>query len=230
MDVADQNLLVYRDIGLEKNVKLVVHDVVVVVLGAHSELKRDSALHVAVLLLAKFDLRLPELDLQLKLRLVAILRSELGVGLFEQLGINGELVRVEALDHELRVDLVLEPVVALHGLEQAVRDAVTQHKLHVLVFEVVLEEVIVLIWLLQAVMVVRADVEEERQVEFVVVDLWVSCEPPVDVEVARFVELGDGHRQHVDLIVQCLFRQIVQILVDDARAKQVVSVLQDVLA
>ena len=35
------------------------------------------------LTLSKFDLRLPELDLKLQLRLVAILRSKLGVGLFE---------------------------------------------------------------------------------------------------------------------------------------------------
>lgn len=139
-------------------------------------------------------------------------------------------MRIEALNHELCVDLVLEPVVAFHSLEQAVRHAVAQYELHILVLEVVLKEVIVLVWRLKAVMVVRTDVEKERQVELVVVDLWVSCEPPVDVEVASFVELGDGHRQHVDLVVQCHFRQIVQVLVDDARAKQVVSVLQDVLA
>ena len=121
-------------------------------------------------------------------------------------------------------------MVALHGLEQAIRHAVAENELHILVFEVVLKEVIVLVWLLKTVMVVRTDVEKERQVELVVVDLRVSCEPPVDVEVASFVELGDGHRQHVDLVVQCHFCQIVQVLVDDACAKQVVSVLQDVLA
>ena len=139
-------------------------------------------------------------------------------------------MRIEALHHELRIDLVLEPVVALHGLEQAVRHTIAENKLHIFVLEVVLKEVIVLVWRLKAVMVVRTDVEKERKVELVVVDLRVSCEPPVDVEVASFVELGDGHRQHVDLVVQCHFRQIVQVLVDNACAKQVVSILQDVLA
>ena len=63
-----------------------------------------------------------------------------------------------------------------------------------------------------------------------VVDFRVSCEPPVDVEVASFVELGDRHGEGVDLVVQRHPRQLVQVLVYDARAKQVVSVLEDVLA
>jgi len=83
MDVSNQNFLINGDVSLKKHVELVVHDVMVIVLGAHSELESDPALHVAVLLLAKFNLWLPELDLKLQLCLVAILRSKLRVGLFE---------------------------------------------------------------------------------------------------------------------------------------------------
>ena len=134
------------------------------------------------------------------------------------------------LNHEFSVDRKLQHVLALHCLHHAVRDAVGQNHLQVLVLEVVLEVVVVLVGRDEAPVELGANVEEEREVELFVVDVGVSSHPPVQIEVTRLVELLKLHGELVNLVIEGLLRDRVEVLVDHARAKHVVGALDDVLA
>jgi len=227
--VAHEHLLLNRDVSLEKDIELVVHDIVHVFKCSNAELQSNFALHVP-LGHTESDARLSEFNLQLELLIVAVFSRQLREGLLEHERIDGELMRVEAINHELRVHAVLEPILALHRLKETVRHSVTHYKLHVLVLKVVLEEVVVLVSRHQTVVMLRTHIEEKREVKLVVVDLGVGCHSPVQVEIACFVQLWDRHRPGVDLVVQSRTSHAVQVLVDYTGAKEVVGILEDVLA
>ena len=80
----------------------------------------------------------------------------------------------------------MEPVVSFHGRQQAVGHSVRENELDVLGTEI-LEIVVVSVHRLEAVGSIWSDVHEEGQVQKMVVDLGVSCQSPVQVEVSRLV-------------------------------------------
>ena len=179
---------------------------------------------------SKFDARHSELECHFELLIVTIDLSDLGVALLEKSGRDGDSVSAEMLNHEFSVDRKLQHVLALHCLHHAVRDAVGQNHLQVLVLEVVLEVVVVLVGRDEASVELGANVEEEREVELFVVDVGISSHPPVQIEVTRLVELLKLHGELVNLVIEGLLRDRVEVLVDHARAKHVVGALDDVLA
>ena len=85
----------------------------------------------------------------------------------------------KVLNHEIRVDDVLEEALSLHGFHEAIGHAIGHDELQVLALIVVLEVVVVLISLDQAVGTFGADIKEKCEVELVVVNLWVISQTPV---------------------------------------------------
>ena len=111
-------------------------------------------------------------------------------------------MRSKVLHHELAVDLIFEPILALHGSHEAVRHAVRHDELEVLVLIVVLEVVIVLVGGDEAARALRPDVEKEREVELVVMNHRIRRHPPVHIEIALLAELINRHGELVDLVIE----------------------------
>ena len=135
----------------------------------------------------------------------------------------------KVLDHEIGINLVFEPILALHGGHQAVRHAVRQDELNILVLIVVLEVVIMLVSGDEAALALRPDVEKDREVELLVMNHWIRRHSPIDIEIAFLAELIDRHGELVDLIIQSLLGETVYVLVNDARSEHVIGRLNDVL-
>ena len=93
------------------------------------------------------------------------------------------------VNHKLGVHFKFKPVLAFHRLHQAVGHSVRQNDLQVLAFVVVLKVVVVLVGRHQTVVHFRSNVKEKRKVQFVIVDLRVSCQSPVYVEVPSLAKL-----------------------------------------
>ena len=107
----------------------------------------------------------------------------------------------EMLYHKLGVNLILEPVLALHGFHEAVGNAVGHHELEILALVVVLEVVVVLVLWYQATRCLRSNVEIEREVELVVVNFRIIRHSPIQIEGSVLAELIMSHVKLVDLII-----------------------------
>ena len=97
--------------------------------------------------------------------------------------------------HERCVDVELEPVLTLHGLHEAVRDAVRQNELEVLALVVVLEIVVVGVVRHQAPVRLRPYLKEQTEIELVIVNLGIGRHPPIQVEITFLVQLFNLKRE-----------------------------------
>ena len=136
----------------------------------------------------------------------------------------------KVLNHEIRVDDVLEEALSLHGFHEAIGHAIGHDELQVLALIVVLEVVVVLISLDQAVGTFGADIKEKREVELVVVNLWIIGQAPVQLEITTLAKLLKAHRESVNLVSEHPIADPIQVAVQDLGAKHVVSGLNHVLA
>ncbi len=89
----------------------------------------------------------------------------------------------------------------LHGFHEAVRNAVGHNELEVLALVVVLEVVVVLIRRHKAVVGLGSNICKEGKIELMVVNLWISCQTPVQQEVTLFLQLGNAKLEWLELIV-----------------------------
>ena len=99
--------------------------------------------------------------------------------------------------------------------------------MHVLVFVVVLEIVVVFVLGQHASRHFRSGIGIYGKVQLVVVDLRLCCQAPIEVESTIFVQLRDFKRERLDLIIKEAIRHIVQVSIDQAGAKHIVCVLKD---
>ena len=131
--------------------------------------------------------------------------------------------------HERCVDMEPEPVLTLHGLHEAVGDAVRQNELEVLALVVVLEIVVVGVVRHQAPMRLRPNLEEETEIEFVIVNLGVSRHAPIQVEISFLVQLFNLHRERMDLIFEYSIAHREHVTIENILSEDVVRALNDVL-
>lgn len=80
----------------------------------------------------------------------------------------------------------------------------------------------------RAVGLLWADVREEVEVEGLVGNDWIRGEAPIQIEVARFVQLRDFHGEVGHLLVEVLFRPSWEVGVDDALTEHLESMLKHV--
>ena len=131
--------------------------------------------------------------------------------------------------HERRVDVELEPVLTLHGLHEAVGDAVRQNELQVLALVVVLEIVVVGIVRHQAPVRLRPYLKEQTEIELVIVNLGIGRHPPIQVEISFLVQLFNFKRELMDLIFENSITHCEHVTIEDILPKDVVRTLYDVL-
>ena len=227
--VGDKDLLIDAHISAKVELKLVEEDVVLLTSNPDAELQERLKLHI-IICEAECDAGLAQLKLNLQLLVITVLGGNLGQSFLEKSCIDLDSVRVHVLNHPLRVDVVIEPILAFQGLHEAVGDAIGHHELHILVLVIVLEVVVVLVGRHQASMTLRSELKEEREVELMVVDLRISRQSPVQREVALLAQLVVAKREILHLIVQSILRDVIQVVVDEVCTEHVIGALQDVLA
>ena len=115
-----------------------------IILEFYSKLECDDTGHGS-LSSSELNARHSEINFESELLIITVLLGDHWVSILEKCGVDWNQMGSEVLNHELGIDFVLEPVLALHCFHQAVGHAVGHNELDVFALIVVLEVVIMLI-------------------------------------------------------------------------------------
>ena len=130
-----------------------------IILEFYSKLECDDTGHGS-LSSSELNARHSEINFESELLIITVLLCDHWVSILEKCGVDWNQMGSEVLNHELGIDFVLEPVLALHCFHQAVGHAVGHNELDVFALIVVLEVVIMLIVGNQAVAGLRTNIKE----------------------------------------------------------------------
>ena len=134
-----------------------------IILEFDSQLECDNTGHGS-LSSSELNARHSEINFDCELLVITVLFRDHWVSLLEKSGIDRNQMGSKVLNHELGIDFVLEPVLALHCFHQAVGHAVGHNELDVFTLVVVLEVVVMLVVGNQAVAGLGTNIKEERKI------------------------------------------------------------------